>query len=889
MADLQSTIEIVIGAIDETAAGFAAAIDNVNNMAGSIEDATQPMADLTAGILAADAAMLALGVTMLKWSTDEAAKFQTATSEINTLIGLSPELMGEFTDDILAYGSTSTQTFEQINGAVYNAISAGVAYGDALDVVRQAELMAVAGKSELNEAMTLLVPTLNAYGESTEEAGRYSDVFFKTVALGVTTIPELSSSMGQLAPTAAAVGVPIETLGAALATLTFNGIGTSEAATGLKAALSNIIVPSKGASDAAAELGVAFGVSALETKGLEGLLQDLYTATGGNVDQMARFFGSTEALNAVLALTSNSSEVFTRNLEAMDGAAGSTDAAYKIMADTFENVNKVLGNAVDVILIKIGSELLPEMTNLSKGLTDVFNGIGEGIDQGSFDVPLEIVEGFIADLAAMLATAAENLPEALALVDWSGFEDAMEGVNEALSGLFDGVDLTTPEGLAEAIQLAVDAFTGMINVTSGVMEGLQPLFDTIGWLVQSFADLDPEVQSAIGYFLGLSTTANIVAGTVGSLSGALGAAGAAKGLVGSFAALGPVIAGASVALAGFEVGKYIAEVTGLDEALEEWLLGLKDIPPLIGASDDAVARSEATLKSLGSEIGLTNLTMEEFNDLVNSGKLVWDETTGKWIEAESAAKDLGASFDEIGVDGLVAEFNLLNPALQLTADGTVEASDATDALSTTTRGLISVFDAATGKWIDIADAADKGADSVHDGGEELKAAAEKAELMTRASADFILGWEKIQSAERVAIFEARADIAVAQIEADASRTIAAFDAMSSSFQNTGDVLTELFGIWAGLDSGFDKNKIAEWIEREYKIREDLAKSQIALVEAEIRRMEAQTALLEKGGVEIKISSDGLEPALEAFMFSVVDKVRVQIAGSYEDFLLGCGS
>jgi hypothetical protein len=139
------------------------------------------------------------------------------------------------------------------------------------------------------------------------------------------------------------------------------------------------------------------------------------------------------------------------------------------------------------------------------------------------------------------------------------------------------------------------------------------------------------------------------------------------------------------------------------------------------------------------------------------------------------------------------------------------------------------------------------------------------------------------------MFEAKASIDIARIEADAERTIAAFDAMSSSFQNTGDVLTELFGIWAGLDSGFDRNQISEWIEREYKIREDLAKSQISLVEAEIKRMEAQTALLEKGGVEIKISSDGLEPALEAFMFSVIDKVRVQIAGSYEDFLLGCGS
>jgi TP901 family phage tail tape measure protein len=263
---------------------------------------------------------------MIKFSTDEASKFQTATAEINTLIGLSPELMTEFSDDILTYGSTSTQTFEQINQALYDSISAGVAYEDALDAVRTAEIMAVAGKASLGEAVTLLIPTLNAYGAETDEAARFSDIFFTTVARGVTTIPELSAAMGGLAPTAAAVGVPIETLGAALATLTFNGIGTSEAATGLKAALANIIVPSGEAAKAAEELGVSFGVTALETHGLEGLLLELDTATGGNVDQMARFFGSTEALNAVLALTSGNAEVFTANLKAMDEAAGSVQA-----------------------------------------------------------------------------------------------------------------------------------------------------------------------------------------------------------------------------------------------------------------------------------------------------------------------------------------------------------------------------------------------------------------------------------------------------------------------------------------------------------------------------------------------------------------------------------
>jgi hypothetical protein len=52
----------------------------------------------------------------------------------------------------------------------------------------------------------------------------------------------------------------------------------------------------------------------------------------------------------------------------------------------------------------------------------------------------------------------------------------------------------------------------------------------------------------------------------------------------------------------------------------------------------------------------------------------------------------------------------------------------------------------------------------------------------------------------------------------------------------------------------DQAQVEEWIEREYELREQLAESQIALIDAEIARIEAQTKMLEKGGMEVKISS-----------------------------------
>jgi hypothetical protein len=151
-----------------------------------------------------------------------------------------------------------------------------------------------------------------------------------------------------------------------------------------------------------------------------------------------------------------------------------------------------------------------------------------------------------------------------------------------------------------------------------------------------------------------------------------------------------------------------------------------------------------------------------------------------------------------------------------------------------------------------------------------------------------LAWAELASSEREVIFKAAAEIQVAEIQADAERVVASMEMLGSSFEDTGKLLSELFGLWGEADSVFDQSQIEDWIDREYTMREALAKAQLELTRAEIERIRAQTEMLERGGVELKITSDGLEPELEAFMFKIIDKIRVNVAGTYEEFLIGAG-
>jgi TP901 family phage tail tape measure protein len=141
------------------------------------------MAAATEAVLKFEAGLILTGAAIVGVSIAAADKFDTAFREIATLTGQTSEALSGFRQDILDYASGSTQSLEQVTQAIYAAISGGVDYTQALSIVSQAEYLAVASKAELGTTLTGLVSTLNAYGEKTDQAGRYSDVFFTIVWL----------------------------------------------------------------------------------------------------------------------------------------------------------------------------------------------------------------------------------------------------------------------------------------------------------------------------------------------------------------------------------------------------------------------------------------------------------------------------------------------------------------------------------------------------------------------------------------------------------------------------------------------------------------------------------------------------------------------------------
>jgi TP901 family phage tail tape measure protein len=557
MSDVQKTIEVLFRGVDNLSSTITTVGQKMGDFAGGVDAATAPLAKLANVALGTEAALAALAVAGLAVATSEAGKFGDAMNEVGTLVTDTSFSIDSFKDDVLDYAKSSTQSLESIETALYKAISAGISYSDSLDMLSTAEALAVATKSGLDQALLLLVSSMNAYGASTDEATAYSDALFTTVKVGQTTLPELSASLSQVTGIAAAAGIPFDTLTAALAGLTASGLPTSQAVTGLKAAISNIIQPSAEAAKAADELRIQFDAAALESKGFEGVMQELYVATGGNVTEMAKFFGSVEGLNAALILSKDSSGKFKVALDEMAASTGSTEIAFAKMAENMELANTKFINNVRVALIQFGEELVPLYTDLLSSISTLFAGLGAAVDQGAFDPLFEALTAFEAELSLWAKGVGDALPAALSKIDWTAFTASLADLSQEAKDLFEAIfgnlDLTDPDDLAKLIQQIIDGVTGLTNVVAGILDSWEPFVKGIHDMYVAFIELSPETQKAAGETLGFGQAINTIAGLVGDFGSAITGIGTALQVIAVSSAISTItgLGGAFTTASGF--------------------------------------------------------------------------------------------------------------------------------------------------------------------------------------------------------------------------------------------------------------------------------------------------------------------------------------------------
>lgn len=294
-----------------------------------------------------------------------AGKFEEGLTEISTLLDGDVSASIERTrSEILQMSTDFGQSLGKMTKARYDIISAGFTNAaDSAVILKNSSKLAVAGVSDVAATSDLLTTAINGLGLEASDSGRVVDVLFQTVRKGKTTIPELARSFGPVFSSARVARVGLEELGAAMATITANGIDTTEAATALNNLLRSLAAPSGEAKDALDDLGINLD------RGLLPALVRLGEVGDDGLEALARLIPNIRALKAAASAAVDVDKL-NGNLQAMNEASGEVDRGFEKMQATFSFQLRSMRSALDALVVEIGTMVLPAFTKFFSGARD---------------------------------------------------------------------------------------------------------------------------------------------------------------------------------------------------------------------------------------------------------------------------------------------------------------------------------------------------------------------------------------------------------------------------------------------------------------------------------------------------------------------------------------
>lgn len=254
----------------------------------------------------------------------------------------------------------------------YQLVSSMGDITDSQKVLESAAKLSIAGLTDYESAMNGLVAVINGYKMEAGEASKVADVLMTVQNKGVTTVGELQASLGKVIPTAAALGVQFEDVAAAMATITSNKIGTSEAVTYLNQALAELgktgTQASKAFQEATGNTFISFINQGHSLSEALNKLSNYSKATGKNMLDM---FGSIDAAKAVLNMTGENANKMADSLKAVRESAGTADQALKKFEDDHKRRFEKIKARLHDVSIEFGKALLPQIDKLTEKLEKV--------------------------------------------------------------------------------------------------------------------------------------------------------------------------------------------------------------------------------------------------------------------------------------------------------------------------------------------------------------------------------------------------------------------------------------------------------------------------------------------------------------------------------------
>lgn len=357
-----------------------------------------------------------------------AADYETAMGKVATIMDKSQVSVEDMGNALLDLSTQTGRSATELAEAAYQAQSASVSTKNTVSFVEQAAKLSKAGFTETATAVDTLTTILNAYKLSEEETAAIADKLVNTQNKGKTTVDQLSQSIGQAIPTAAAYNVNLDNLLSSYVILTKQGINTANATTYLNGMMTELAKEGTKVSDSLQELtGKSFSELMASGSSLGDVLGILYDSVDGDATAFANLWGNVRAGRGALALAQAGTEGFNAELAGMASSAGTVDSALEDLETPAVKAQKAL-NALKNTGIVLGQQILadvaPALQKMVEGARKLFEKFRD-LPKGTKEAIVKFLE-ITAAMAPLLK---------LASMGFGIFSKFSSGMAKATAGL----------------------------------------------------------------------------------------------------------------------------------------------------------------------------------------------------------------------------------------------------------------------------------------------------------------------------------------------------------------------------------------------------------------------------------------------------------------------
>ncbi|MEU0818969.1 phage tail tape measure protein [Streptomyces mirabilis] len=434
----------LMGDMTQLRATFAEARAQASGLGGSFTRAGTTMA---AGLARAGRSVSIIGVGVAVASVKMATDFQTQMTRLETAAGLSDSQFKKLgltanglNSTVLKLGNQVGFTGTQMAEALYHPISAGLDLKSALEVVKYSAEEAKISGASLEDTTYSLSSVMKAFNQPASAAKTTMASLNAIVGQGDMRFQDFNQSVKNWAPTAAQMGISINSMGAGLAYLTDRGNSAEVASTRLTMGISMMTTPSSKAT----KMLTAMGLASTDVKASSEAMQKAMKKAGITQNQLAEDLKKPDGLYVALNHLKTSLE--------KAGVSGTE-------ADSV--LSKIFGGG------RSDKAVMSLMQNLD-GLKGKFGDIEKASAPKSFDAAWAKTQATFAVQMSKMKVSIENLGIAIGLklipviqkviAFFSRHQDAAVALAAVIGGVL------TLSVVAYAAKLTLSAAQGVISM-----------------------------------------------------------------------------------------------------------------------------------------------------------------------------------------------------------------------------------------------------------------------------------------------------------------------------------------------------------------------------------------------------------------------------------------